>query len=128
MEIFSIIILALSGLLLVFVGAMRLSNPIQTYAKNSGIKLDQDVDLLNEIRGVSALQLCAGLIAWTGIFFPPFRTTSFAVAALVFVGFLMGRLISISADGKPNKQIMQGIIFELVLGAANIFGLISSLS
>jgi len=127
MEIFNIITLALSGLLLVFVGAMRLSNPIQTYAKNSGIKLDKDVDLLNEIRGLSALQLCAGLIAWTGIFFPPFKTTSFAVAALVFVGFLIGRLISISADGKPNKQLMQGIIFELVLGVANIFGLIYSL-
>lgn len=126
MEIFSIITLALSGLLLVFVGAMRLSNPIQTYAKNSGINLDKDVDLLNEIRGVSALQLSAGLIAWLGIFFPQFRTTSFAVAALVFIGFLIGRLASIALDGKPNKQLMQGIIFELVLGAANIFGLINS--
>ena len=127
MEIFSINTLALSGLLLLFVGAMRLSNPIQTYAKNSGIHLDKDVDLLNEVRGVSALQLCAGLIAWTGIFFPPFRTTSFAVAALLFIGFLIGRLASIALDGKPNKQLMQGIIFELVLGAANIFGLINSL-
>lgn len=128
MEIFSIITLALSGLLLVFVGAMRLSNPIQTYSKNSGINLNKDVDLLNEMRGVSALQLCGGLIAWLGIFFPQFRTTSFVVAALVFIGFAIGRLTSMAADGKPNKQLMQGLIFELVLGGANIFGLINSLS
>lgn len=57
MEIFKIIILSLSGLLLLFVGTMRLSNPIKAYLKNSGIKLENDVDLLNEMRGVSAVML-----------------------------------------------------------------------
>ena len=37
MEIIKIVILILSGLMLLFVGAMRLSNPMETYLKNSGI-------------------------------------------------------------------------------------------
>ena len=56
----------LSGLLLLFVGIMRLSNPQKTYLKNSGIKLEDDVNLLNEMRGVSAVMLFGGVIILLG--------------------------------------------------------------
>ncbi len=121
MEIFKIITLALSGLLLFLVGVMRLSQPIKTYLKNSGIKLDNDVDLLNEIRGVSSLMLLAGIVILLGAFIPEFSMTSHSFAILLFVGFAFGRMISIKVDGKPNKLIIQGLIFELVFGFANIF-------
>ena len=128
MEIFNIIILSLSSLLLTFVGIMRLSNPQKTYLNSSGISLADDVNLLNEMRGVSAVMLCAGLIISLGIFFPAMRLTSFILASLILLGFGIGRLISTVVDGKPNKQIRQGIISEFVLGGANIFALINSLA
>lgn len=121
MEIFSIIILSLSSLLLIFVGIMRLSNPVKTYLKNSGIKLENDASLLNEMRGVAAVMLCAGIIVLFGTFTERLTFTSHFVASLIFIGFVIGRLISLKIDGKPSSQITQGIIFELVLGAANIF-------
>ena len=124
MEIFKIIILSLSGLLLLFVGIMRLSNPIKTYLKNSGIKLENDVNLLNEMRGASSVQLFGGIIILLGIFISQLTFASFVVATLIFIGFAIGRTISISVDGKPNKQIIQGLIFELVFGSANIFCLL----
>lgn len=127
MEIIKIIILSLSSLLLIFVGAMRLINPINSYLKNSGIKLENDVDLLNEMRGVSSLMLCGGIIISLGIFIPDLTQISFVVGALIFLGFIIGRLVSAIVDGKPNKQIIQGIIFELVLGAANIYALVHTL-
>ncbi|MCG8332813.1 MAG: DUF4345 domain-containing protein [Chitinophagales bacterium] len=127
MEIIKIVILSLSSLLLVFVGAMRLSNPIKTYLKNSGIKLENDVNLLNEMRGVSAVMLFGGIITALGIIIPSISFTSHVVAALLFLGFIIGRLISTAVDGKPNKQINQGILFELVLGAANVFGMVNTL-
>ncbi len=120
MEIFKIVILVLSGLLLTFVGVMRLSNPIQTYLKNSGITLSKDTDLLNEMRGVSAVMLCGGILILLGTFIDQLTYTSFLIATLLFLGFALGRVISLSADGKPNKQIMQGLGFELVLGVANL--------
>lgn len=115
------IILSLSGILLFLVGTMRLTNPIKTYLKNSGIKLENDISLLNEIRGVSAVQLLAGVIILLGIFFPKLTTSSFLIASLIFIGFAMGRMFSLKVDGKPNKLIIQGLVFELVLGMANIF-------
>ena len=127
MEIFKIITLSLSGLLLLFVGAMRLSNPIKTYLKNSGIKIENEVNLLNEVRGISSVQLFGGIIILLGIIVPKLTIISFAVATLIFLGFAIGRLLSITIDGKPNKLIIQGLVFELVLGSANIFCLANTL-
>ena len=128
MEIFKIITLSLSGLLLLFVGVMRLSNPIKTYLKNSGIKLEKEVNLLNEIRGLSSVQLFGGIIILLGIFVPKLTFTSFVIATLIFIGFAIGRIISIRVDGKPNKQLIQGLIFELIFGVVNIFCLFTILT
>jgi len=128
MEILKIITLSLSGLLLFFVGMMRLIKPIKTYLKNSGIKIENDVNLLNEMRGVSSLMLLAGAIILLGTFIPEFALTSHSFAILLFIGFAIGRIISIGVDGKPNKQIIQGLIFELVFGIANIFCLFTILT
>ena len=125
MEIFRIVILALSSLLLTFVGLMRLSSPIKTYLKNSGIHLNNDVNLLNEIRGNSAVMLLAGILIASGLFIVKLNLSAHLMALLIFLGFVIGRLISVKADGKPNKQITQGIAFELVLGIANVVCLIS---
>ncbi|MGX1930063.1 DUF4345 family protein [Flagellimonas sp. 2504JD4-2] len=124
MEIFSIATLALSGLLLLMVGIARLSNPIKNYAKNSGITLADDVDLLNEVRGTSAVMLIGAIVVLLGILVPNLGLTSHVIAILLFLGFAIGRFVSIAADGQPNKKIKQGILFELVLGAANIICLI----
>lgn len=124
MEIFKIVTLSLSAILLAFVGLSRLSNPIQAYLKNSGIKLDNNADLLNEIKGVSAVMFLGGILTATGISFEQFSLTSHTIACLLFLGFLLGRLIAWSSNGKPNKQIVQGIVFELVFGGLNLACLI----
>lgn len=124
MDVFGQVVHALSGLMLLMVGGLRLSQPIKNYLKNSGIKIDNEVNLLNEIRGTSAVMLCSGLIILLGIFVPELNLTSFIVALLIFLGFALGRLISIKVDGKPNKQIIQGIGAEFIFGILNIIGLI----
>ena len=127
MEIVGIITLSLSSLLLVFVGAMRLSNPIKTYLKNSGITLDNDASLLNEMRGVSAVMLSSGVIILLGTFIDQFTFTSHVVGALIFIGFAIGRVVSFGVDGKPSKLIVQGLLFELVLGVANVYFLVGNI-
>jgi len=127
MEIFKIITLSLSGLLLLSVGLMRLSNPMKTYLKNSGIKLEKEVNLLNEMRGVSAVMMCGGIIILLGTIIPQLRFSSFVIATLIFLGFAIGRLLSILLDGKPNKLIGQGLLSELVLGFLNLFCVLTTL-
>ena len=127
MEIFKIVTLSLSGLLLVFVGISRLSNPINAYLKNSGIKLDKDTDLLNEMRGVSAVMLSGGIMILLGTILPQLTFVSFVIGTLIFIGFAIGRVLSMAMDGRPNKQIIQGLIFELVFGGLSVFWVINSL-
>ena len=127
MEIVNIVTLSISGLLLLSVGTLRLSNPIKNYLKNSGIQLANDVNLLNEMRGVSSVMLFGGIIILLGTIVPKLTIASFVVAVLIFLGFAIGRSVSIRVDGKPNKLIIQGLISELVLGAANVFCLINAL-
>ncbi len=127
MGIINIVILSVSGLMLLLVGISRITNPIKTFSKNLGIELNNEVNLLNEVRGMSAVMLFSGIIILLGTIASKLIIASFTVGILIFIGFLIGRLISIGVDGKPNKKIIQGIIFEIVLGAANIFGLINNL-
>lgn len=127
MEILNIVTLSISGLLLLTVGILRLINPIKNYLKNSGIKLDKEVNLLNEVRGVSSVMMCGGILILLGTIISELTMTSFVVATLIFLGFAIGRLLSIRLDGKPNKLIVQGLISELVLGAVNIFCLVNVL-
>ncbi len=128
MEILNVIVLTLSGLLLFLVGTLRLINPIKNYSKNSGVTLTNDVNLLNEIRGVSSLMLIGGIIILLGIKISSLTNISYSVAILIFIGFLLGRIISIFLDGKPNKLIINGIFSEAILGGLNIFCLINALN
>lgn len=124
MEIFNTITLSLSGLLFTMVGTLRLTDPIKNYAKNSGIQLANDVDLLNEVRGVSAMMLVGGFTLLMGAFIAKLTFASLIIASLIFLGFAVGRILSISLDGKPNKQLITGLITELILGTANVVCLI----
>ncbi|MEM7298247.1 MAG: DUF4345 domain-containing protein [Bacteroidota bacterium] len=125
MEIINIVTLSISGLLLIMVGLMRLTNPIKTFANSSGIQLEKDVNLLNEIRGISSLMMCGGIITLLGIFIPNLTTSSFMVATLIFIGFAIGRVLSMNLDGKPNSKLIQGLVSELVLGSINVFCLVN---
>ena len=113
--------------MLLYGGTSRISNPIKTYLKNSGIKLENEVNVLSEARGVSSVMLVSGIIMLLGIIVPELTITSFVVATLILLGFAFGRSLSIALDGKPNKLLIQGLISELVLGAANIFCLVNML-
>ena len=132
MEILYIIVLSLSGLMLSVVGAIRLSKPIKsyclnTYSSNPGIKLEGEADVFSEMRGGGSLTLFGGFVILLGIFIPGFKITSFVVAALIFLSFAVGRLIGMVIDGKPNKDLFQGTIAEILLGGINLFCLISLL-
>lgn len=133
MEIFKIIILSLSALMLIFAGLMRLLKPIKSYclkaySDNPEIKLEGAVDLFNEMRGAGAFTILGGLVISLGAFISQFTLTSFAVATVIFIGFAIGRLLSMSLDGRPNKDLIQGTTFEIIFGGLNVVGLISTLT
>ncbi|MEM9887559.1 MAG: DUF4345 domain-containing protein [Bacteroidota bacterium] len=132
MELFEVIILSLSSLALFYASTMRLINPqkgnfLQTYLSNPDNRLENDTDLINEIRGVGAVMLVGGLFIILGIVISDFKFTSFVVAVVIFFGVVLGRLISLVVDGKPNQDVIRATIAEIVLSVLNIFCLIDLL-
>ena len=128
MEIFNIAVLLISGLLIfTFAGVLRLVNPVKNYLKNSGIKIENEVNLLSETRGMSAVMMFGWITILLGAVIPKLTIISHTVAILLFLGYAFGRLLSIKLDGKPNKLLIQGLISELILGALNILCLVNAL-
>ena len=128
MEIFNIVVLSASGLMLfTLAGLLRLINPIENYSKNSGIKIENEVNMLSEVRGMSTLMLLGGIIIMLGTIIPELTLTSFIVAIMLFGGYAIGRLISFGVDGKPNKLIIVGLVSELIFCSLHTFCLVNFL-
>lgn len=128
MDIFNLIVLGLSGLLLSFAGSMRLVKPlnsfcVQTYAAAHPSELAADVDMHNEMRGAGANLLFGGLFLIGGAAVPSLRPTAFAVGIIIFGGFALGRLVSLAKEGRPNKDLVNGLVSELLFAALHTVGL-----
>ncbi len=128
MEIINIVVLSLSGLMLfMLAGLLRLINPIKNYWKNSEIKIENEVNMLSEVRGMSTLMLLGGIVIMLGAVIPELTLTSFVVAILLFGGYAIGRLISFGVDGKPGKMIIIGLGSEVFFTCLHTFCLINFL-
>jgi hypothetical protein len=128
MEIFNIVVLLISGLLVfTFAGILRLVNPVKNYLKNTGIKLENEVNLISEARGMSSVMMFGGIMIMLGIIIPKLVLVSHIIAILLFFGYAFGRIVSIIVDGKPNKLILNGLVSELVLGTLNLFCLVNAM-
>ncbi len=128
MEIFNIVVLSISGLMLfTLAGLLRLINPIKNYWKNSEIKIENEVNMLSEVRGMSTLMLLGGIVILLGTIIPELTLTSFIVAILLFGGYAIGRLISFGIDGKPNKMIIIGLVSESFFCCLHTFCLVNIL-
>jgi len=132
MEIINTVVLSLSALLLTYAGSMRLINPLKslclkTYLDDPKIKLESKIDIFNEMRGAGTSTVFGGIFIFLGILIPQLLIASFAVAVVIFIGHALGRIVSLKIDGKPNQQLSQGLMSELVLGIANGICLIITL-
>lgn len=124
MEIINIVVLALSGLLLTYAGSMRLFKPLKSlclksYLDDPNLKLEGKADVFNEMRAAGTSMALGGIVLFLGIIIPELMLASFVVGMVIYIGNAIGRLVSLSSDGKPNKQLGQGLFSEIILGAAN---------
>ncbi len=129
MEVFYIITLALSGILLCFAGTMRLIKPISSlclryYSDDPSLQIHSKSDVFSEMRGAGGFTVFSGIVILIGIFVPDFRMTSFTAAIVIYLGYVLGRLTSMFLDGKPGKPTVQGFKSEIIFSALNIFCLI----
>ena len=117
------IILIVLGLILSALGSWRLFDPI-TFFENSGLILGNNAGLLSEARATGGVVTGFGLLILSGAFIHKLSYTSTVVAIVLFFGFGIARLIGFAMDGNPGEAIIQGIIFEFVLGLIGVFALV----
>lgn len=125
METLNTMVLALSGLAMLYASTMRLINPmkanfLRTYLAQAGNQLEKDIDLINETRGVGAVMLLGGILIWLGILLPEFQLSSFVVAIVLFLGVVLGRFISHAIDGNPHQDIVRATLVEAILCVLNL--------
>ncbi len=130
MGIFNLVVLVLSGSLLIFAGSVRLLRPLkslclQTNLQRHGDDVATDADMLSEMRGAGTFTLFAGLTILAGAVMPGLRPTSFAVGIVIFLGYAVGRSVSMVVDGKPNKDTVTGLFSEALFGVLHIVCLVT---
>ncbi len=119
------VLLVLSGLLAIAIGATLLCAPVQFHATN-GIHIAGGADLLSEIRAPGGSLLALGSMMLIGAFVPAFTLASTAIGAAVYLGYGGARLVGMGIDGVPGPGLLAATAIELVLGALCAITLVRS--
>lgn len=110
------VVLGASALVLIAVGAASAFAPAAFYA-GYGIDVDSSA-LASELRATGMVLLLLGLAVAVGAIWRRWVFPAAVVAALVLVGYALGRIVSAIADGAPDASLAFAGIAELVLGVA----------
>ena len=109
------LLLTLSGLLAIGIGATLLLAPVQFHASN-GIQIAADANLLSEMRAPGGGLLVLGLMMLIGVFVRAFTLASTAISAAVYLAYGGARLLSIALDGVPGPGLLAATTIELAIG------------
>lgn len=105
------------------IGAAILFAPV-AFEASAGISLGNDVNLLSEIRSPGGSLLAGGAMILIGAFVSRFRHTAVLLAALFYLSYGAGRLISLILDGVPHVSLLMAGGAELLIGGLSLAVLI----
>ena len=109
------VVLALAGVMAVFIGGALLVSPHAFFAMNH-IELGDDPNLLSEIRAPGGLLLAAGAIMIAGVAMRRLTRVGLVTAAVVYCSYGASRLLGILLDGAPSSSLIGAMMIELVVG------------
>ena len=109
------LLLVLSGIIGVYVGVGLVFFPVELQAQ-SNIILGDNASQLSETRAPGTAILSASIIILIGAFRASWRYMALMLAALFFLSYGFGRLLSLVLDGMPAQGLFIAMIIELLLG------------
>lgn len=115
-------ILVISGGVAIAIGGAILVAPAAFYA-GYGIAWEGDPNLASELQGVAGLLLGSGLLIAAGAFMPRLTFTAAVLTSVLYLGYAMGRVVSLAVHGMPSTAIVLSGAVELSLGLAGVFAL-----
>ena len=115
MSKFQKVILGFSGFIAFAIGSLIMIEPLAFYA-GYGLTLDNDPNLLSELRGPGANLAALGGFVMAGLLIKSLEKAAIAIALIIFLAFPVGRVISIFADGMPSESVLAALAIEMVVG------------
>ncbi|MBJ3784317.1 DUF4345 family protein [Devosia sediminis] len=82
-----------------------------------GIALGSDIAPLNEMKAPAGAILLAAAVMAAGLFRSDWLGPALLAGGLLYLGFGVGRLLALAADGMPPASLVAAMAVELVLGA-----------
>ena len=117
------VILLISGLIAIGVGGTILTMPVAFYSA-SGINIEGNISLLNEIRASGGALLTCGIVIALGAFVAKLTYTSVVISILLYLSYALSRILSIAVDGMPVEALVQAVILEIIIGLLCVFAFI----
>ena len=114
------VILFISGLVAISVGGAILIMPESFYAA-SGISLNGNVSLLNEIRASGGMIFVVGVIIMAGVYVAKLTYAATIISILLYLTYGLSRLMSMAIDGIPAEALIQAVILEIIIGLLCVF-------
>ncbi len=108
--------LALSGVILLYVGCSTLVTPHAFFAA-SGAALGSEPSLMSEVRAPGGMLLVSGVIVALGAFRRDMAGLALGLTALIYATFGVSRLVSVALDGMPSEALVLALAIELGVGA-----------
>lgn len=108
--------LGIAGVTALGIGVSILSAP-QVFYAGYGIALDDNINLLSELRAPAAGLATLGALMLIGIWRAAFRAISVVAAFTVYLAFPAGRVVGILFDGMPTGSVLAALAVELVIAA-----------
>lgn len=112
-----LMLLLVSGVLLILVGASIILSPADFYGSNN-IDLGADISLLNELKAPAGFLLVAGFFMITAIFVRRRRDVALSLAALIYLSYAVTRFLSMVLDGVPASGLIMATVIEATIGLA----------
>lgn len=113
MKYLELILLFVAGAILSLVGYMAAFDPHTLYATNN-VMLDRNPALLSEIRAPGAALLLASGVILSAVFIQAIRSFAWGLAAIIYAGYGLGRIISFIIDGAPPASLFMAMMIELI--------------
>lgn len=108
------------GITGVGIGGALLFVPV-AFEASAGIHLEQDVNLLSELRAPGGTLLITGILIMLGAFNPRMAFISILLSTLFYLSYGASRVFSILVDGIPNDSLVIATIIEIVIGSLSLF-------
>ena len=114
-----------AGTVGIIIGVGMTFTPV-TFQSSAGIVLGDNLSLLSETRAPGSLLLFGSIIILGSLFNSKWRYIGLVLTALMYLGYGIGRTVSLVLDGMPHQSLLIALVLELLVGGLALSVLLRS--